>query len=115
MMTNNPLVAAFQHLTSLSDEELKTTNAVWMRGSGSVLAVVTNNFIVLCNPDAGDSLLDTIRLQNLNQEELDPTPALHDIVRNHKAFFAQILPRLKEIKEILLDNGSVRFREDSFY
>lgn len=114
-MSDNPLVAAFQHLTSLSDEELKSTNDVWMRGSGSVLAIATNNFIVLCNPDAGDALLDTIRLQNLNQEELDPTPALHDIVRNHKAFFAQILSRLKEIKEILLDNGSVRFLEDSFY
>lgn len=115
MMTNNPLVTAFQYLVSLSDEELKSTNDVWMRGSGSVLAIATDSFIVLCNPDAGDALLDTIRLQNLNQEELDPTPALHDIVRNHKAFFVQILPRLKEIKEILLDNGSVRFREDSFY
>lgn len=112
---NNPLVAAFQYLTSLSDEELKSAGNIWMRGSGSLLAIATDNFIVLCNPDAGDALLDTIRLQNLNQEELDPTPALHDIVRNNKAFFVQILTRLKEIKEILLDNGSVRFREDSFY
>ena len=115
MTTNNPLVTAFKYLVSLSDEELKNATNVWMRGSGSLLAIDTGNFIVLCNPDAGDALLDTIRLQNLNQEELDPTPALHDIVRNYKAFFVQILPRLEEIKEILLDNGSVRFREDSFY
>ena len=115
METNNPIATAFQYLVSLSDDELKAAKDVWMRGGGKVLVIANTDFLVMCNPDAGDALLDTIRLQNLNQEELDPTPALHDIVRNHKAFFVQILPRLKEIKEILLDNGSVRFREDNFY
>lgn len=112
---NNPLVTAFQYLVSLSDDELKAANDVWMRGGGNVLVIATEHFIIMCNPDAGNALLDTIRIQNLKQEELDPRPALVDILQNHGEFFASAPPRLKEIKEVLLDNGSVRFRQDSFY
>ena len=115
MERNNPLVTAFQYLVSLSDDELKAANDVWMRGNGNVLCIATDKFIVLCIPDAGNALLDTIRIQNLSQEELDPRPALVDILQNHGEFFTSVPPRLKEIKEILLDNGSVRFREDNFY
>ena len=112
---NNPIATAFQYLVSLSDNELKTANDVWMRGGGNVLVVVTEHFIIMCNPESGNALLDTIRIQNLSQEELDPRPALVDILQNHGEFFASVPPRLKEIKEVLLDNGSVRFREDNFY
>lgn len=112
---NNPLVTAFHYLVSLSDDELKTANDVWMRGNGNVLVVAAEHFLIMCNPDAGNALLDTIRIQSLSQEELDPRPALVDILQNHGEFFASVLPRLKEIKEVLLDNGSVRFRQDSFY
>lgn len=115
MMTNNPILAAFQYLVSLSDDELKAANDVWMRGGGNVLAIATEHFLIMCNPEAGNALLDTIRIQNLSQEELDQRPALVDILQNHGEFFASVPPRLKEIKEVLLDNGSVRFREDNFY
>ena len=112
---NNPLVTAFQYLVSLSDDELKAANDVWMRGNGNVLVIATEHFLIMCNPEAGNALLDTIHIQSLSQEELDPRPALVDILQNHGEFFASVPPRLKEIKEILLDNGSVRFRQDSFY
>lgn len=115
MNTNNPIATAFQYLVSLSDDELKVAKDVWMRGGGKVLVIANTDFLVMCNVDAGDAFLETIRVQNRNQEWLDPTPALHDILQNHAAFFASIPSRLKEIREILLDNGSVRFREDNFY
>lgn len=115
METNNPIAAAFQYLVSLSDDELKAANDVWMRGGGNVLVIATEHFLIMCKPEAGNSLLDTIRIQSLRQEELDPRPALVDILQNNGEFFASVPPRLKEIKEILLDSGSVRFREDNFY
>lgn len=115
MERNNPIVTAFQYLVSLSDDELKLAKDVWMRGGGKVLVIANTDFLVMCNVDAGNAFLETIRVQNRNQEWLDPIPALHDILQNHGAFFASIPSRLKEIREILLDNGSVRFREDNFY
>ena len=115
MERNNPIVTALQYLISLSDDELKAAKDVWMRGGGKVLVIANTDFLVMCNVDADNALLETIHVQNRNQEWLDPTPALHDILQNHGTFFASVPARLKEIREILLDNGSVRFSEQYLY